>query len=53
MTTPTQASRSTSYKITSVIETSSRASYTLACPTGDEARRSAGSIGPVRSRCRF
>ncbi len=46
------SSRSTSYKITSVIETSSRASSTPACRIGGEARRSAGSSGPARSRCR-
>ena len=34
------------------IETSSRASSTLACQTGGEARPSAGSSGPERSHCR-
>jgi hypothetical protein len=46
----TGVSGSTSY--TSVIETSSRASSTLACPISGEARPSAGSSGPGRSRCR-
>ena len=48
----TQANRSTSYKTTLAIETSSRASSMLACRIGGAVRRSAGSSDPGRSRCR-
>jgi hypothetical protein len=49
----TPASPSTSFRTISAIETSSRASSTRACRIGDEARRSAGSSGPERSRSRL
>ena len=47
----TPASRSTSSRTTSVIETSSRASSTPASRIGGEARRSAGWSGRGRSLC--